>query len=60
MTRDQALQQLKNNTLSAEARERIYQYIHYLDTEGVEPKSAKRPRHTRGRNDQTQNSHKKK
>jgi len=35
VTREQALRLLKDRTLSDHERERIHQYLHYLDTEGI-------------------------
>ena len=50
MTREQAQHLLKDRNLSEHDRERILQYLHYLDVEHVSPTSAKRPakksRHT--------------
>ena len=50
MTREQAQHLLKDRNLSEHDRERILQYLHYLDVEHVSPRSAKRPakksRHT--------------
>ena len=50
MTREQAQHLLKDRMLTAHDRERILQYLHYLDVEQVSPTSAKRPtkksRHT--------------
>ena len=43
ISRDQALHKLKDRLLSAHDRERLHQYIHFLDTEGISPQSAKRP-----------------
>lgn len=45
MTRQQALDKLKDRMLTDHERERIHQYLHYLDAEGITPKSssAKRP-----------------
>jgi hypothetical protein len=47
MTRQQALDKLKDRMLTDHERERIHQYLHYLDVEGVTPRpspnSAKRP-----------------
>ena len=44
MTRQQCLDKLKNARLSDEDRERILQHLHYLNAEGIGPKSAKRPK----------------
>ena len=44
MTRQQCLDKLKNVKLSDEDRERILQHLHYLNAEGIGPKSAKRPK----------------
>ena len=44
MTKQQCLDKLKNARLSSEDRERILQHLHYLDTEGIGPTSAKRPK----------------
>lgn len=38
MTREQALQQLKNPHLTTSEQEHIHQYLFYLDQEGVTPK----------------------
>ena len=50
MTRDQAQHKLKDRMLTEHDRERLLQYLHYLDVEHVSPQSAKRPtkksRHT--------------
>ena len=50
MTREQAHHLLKDRMLTEHDRERILQYLHYLDVEHVSPTSAKRPakksRHT--------------
>ena len=54
MTRQQTLDKLKNPNLSTDERERLEQYLHYIDVEGVSPRSVKRPtkkfRHTNNRN----------
>lgn len=42
MTREQALQQLKNPHLTVSEQQQLYQYIHYLDVEGVTPQAAPR------------------
>ena len=50
MTREQAHHLLKDRMLTEHDRERLLQYLHYLDVEHVSPTSAKRPakksRHT--------------
>jgi hypothetical protein len=50
MTREQAQHLLKDRMLTEHDRERLLQYLHYLDVEHVSPTSAKRPakksRHT--------------
>ena len=50
MTREQAQAKLNDRMLTEHDRERLYQYLHYLDVEHVSPTSAKRPtkksRHT--------------
>ena len=50
MTREQAQAKLNDRMLTEHDRERLLQYLHYLDVEHVSPTSAKRPtkksRHT--------------
>ena len=43
MTREQAQHLLKDCNLSDHDRERLLQYLHYLDVEHVSQQSAKRP-----------------
>jgi hypothetical protein len=50
MTRNQALHKLKDRMLTDHDRERLHQYIHFLDTEHVSPTSAKRPTKKSGHN----------
>ena len=43
MTREQAQAKLKDRMLTEHDRERLLQYLHYLDAEHISPQSAKRP-----------------
>ena len=54
MTRDQIAAKLRDRNLSDHEREKLHQYLHYLDAEGISgaasPSRAKRPAQKNKRN----------
>lgn len=44
MNRQQIINRLKDPGLDTVTRETLNQYLHYIQVEGIEPTSAKRPR----------------
>ena len=47
-TRQNALERLKDRNLTEHERERIHQYLHYLDAEGITPRaSSNKPSNSR-------------
>ena len=44
MNKQQILNLLKNTSMDTHDRELLLQYLHYIQVEGIEPKSAKRSR----------------
>lgn len=44
VNKQQILNKLKDTSIDKHERELLNQYLHYIQVEGIEPKSAKRPR----------------